>query len=339
MEKALMCPQCNAPLTTSRFARSVICSYCGATVQLDETSVSAEMFHKAYLAWNSPAAILLSSWISLGDSHWAIDRSLGQGEFSDVYFARRARRPTELAVLKLLRQPANIGLFDNEWDSVQFLRASNTPGAENFITLLPQPILHGDITGGAYTGQRASLFRWTSGFRHTFEEVRQAYPQGIPPRASIWVWRRILEVLSFIHASGMVHGAVLPSHLLIQENDHGVKLIGYGAAGSIGEPLKHISPSYQSFYPPQIKSLKSLVPQLDLIMSGRCVAAILGGDPETAELPSQVPGLLAQVIQRISRLDPVHRTSEGAWALRDELGELVGKVFGEPKFIPIEMPN
>jgi hypothetical protein len=339
MEHAIMCPQCNAPLAPHRFARSIVCSYCGATVQLDEASVSAATFQDAFRVWNSPATYQFSTWVSIDSSHWAVEKHLAHGDISDVYTARRARWPTELAILKILRDRKDIDLFDNEWEVLQTLQGSDAPGADNFTQLIPQPIIHGDITNGAYTGKRASIFRWASGFQHTFDEVIRAYPQGIPPRASIWIWRRILEVLSFIHASGMAHGAVLPRNLLIQDNEHGVRLVGYGYTGRFGEKLRIISPGCESFYPRRAKALLKLTAQLDLAMSARCMVAILGGDPATASLPAPVPKPLADIVQRIALSDSTGKASEGAWTIREELGKIAEDVFGPPQFIPIVMPS
>ena len=339
MERAIICPQCNAPLSPHRFARTIVCSYCGTTVQLDEASVSAAKFHAAFQVWNSPENYPFASWISIGESHWALTKCIAHGQISDVYTARRARWPTELALLKVLRDPKDSKRFDNEWEALQALQRSQAPGAQTFTTLIPQSILHGESTAGSHVGKRVSLFRWASGFRHTFDEVQQAYPQGIPPRASIWIWRRILEVLSFIHASGMVHGAVLPPHLLIQENDHGVRLVGYSCAGRTGEKLRTLSPDFEPFYPQPTHSWSTLTAQLDLVMSARCIAALLGGNPETASVPAAVPTPLAAVVQRIALTKPTSRPSEDAWALREELGQIAKEAFGPPQFMPIVMPD
>jgi hypothetical protein len=333
-----MCPQCNAPLAPHRFARSVVCSYCGTTVQLDETSVSASIFHEAFRVWNSPQTYHIPSWISIGNRHWALEKLIAQGEFSDVYAARLARWPTELAIVKLLRDRQDIERFENEWNALQVLQKSDAPGAAAFTRLIPQPILHGDIPAGSFAGQRVSIFRWASGFHHNFDEVMRAHPQGIPPRASIWIWRRILEVLSFIHASGMAHGAVLPAHLLIQENDHGVRLIGYGYSGRFDEKLQTVPHSYEMFYPKPAKSWSTLTAQLDLVMSARCMVAILGGNPETASLPGTVPAKLAGIIQQIALSEPAGAAREAAWTIREELGVIAREVFGPAQFIPIVMP-
>ncbi len=331
-EKAIMCPQCNAPLAPHRFGLSVVCPYCGATVRLDDAAISVEQFRKTFRIWNSPKTYQIPSWISIGDKHWAVNQRIAQGDISDVYTGQRARFPTELSILKILRNSKDIDLFNNEWDALETLHQSKAAGADIFTKLIPQPIYHGKISAGAFSGQHANIFRWKSGFHHNFEEVLQAYPQGIPPRASIWIWRRILEVLSFIHASGMVHGAILPPHLLTHENDHGIFLVGYSAAGAKREKLQHISQNFKTFYPKSAEI--RLSPQLDLAMSAKSIIFILGGDPATASLPDAVPNPLAKIIQRVA----LNKNSrEDAWSVREELGEIATQVFGAPKFVPILM--
>ena len=329
-----MCPQCNAPLTPHQFARSIVCSYCGATVRLDDSSISVEKFREALLVWNSPASYGVSSWVSIGDSHWAVEKQLARGELSDVYFARRARWPTELVILKLLRNADAADLFENEWDVLQTLQHSAAPGADTFTRLLPQPVIHGSLN----SGDRASVFRWTSGFVHTFEDVMRAYPQGITPQASIWIWRRILEVLSFLHASGMAHGAVLPENLLIQQNEHGVRLVGYSRAGRLGDRLSAMPAGRESFYP-AAQTNPHLSIQLDLSMSARCIAALLAGQAANVMLPAAVPTKLAEIVRRIALADPAGKSGQDAWALRQELGQISSEVFGPARFIPIAMPS
>ena len=339
MERAIMCPQCNAPLTPHQFARSIVCSYCGATVRLDETTISSEKFHDAYRAWNTPNPYKTPSWISIGDQHWEIGKLIANGEHSDVYFGRLARSPTELAIIKIFRDQQYVSTQKNEWDALKKLQQSEAAGAENFTRLIPIPIIHGKIRSGTNAGSLVTIFRWISGFQHDFDQVIRVYPQGIPPRASIWIWRRILEVLSFIHASGMAHGAVLPGHLLIQKNDHGVRLIGFSCAGKLGGNLNPIPQNYKSFYTQSAYFAPKLTPQLDIMMSARCIAAILGGNPETAVLPAAVPSKLAALVKRIAFLNTADSGSVDAWALREELGLLSSEVFGSAKFIPVEMPS
>ena len=338
MEKAIMCPQCNAPLTAHKFARSIVCAHCGSTIKLDESSVSAAQFHQAFRTWNSPATYPTGSSISIGNRHWALDQCIAQGDSSDVYTGHLLRWPTELVIIKILRDAQDADKLKNEWQTLQLLTKSEAPGAVAFSMRLPQPVIHGKVVTGTFTNHWVSIFRWESGFYHTFEDVRKVYPQGIHPQAAIWVWRRILEVLSFIHASGLVHGAILPPHLLVQENEHGVRLVGYSASGNFKKKIESICSGYEDFYPKSVPIGSPLTPQLDLAMSARCMAAILGGNPESAVLPESVPLPLANIIRRTALADSAEKKDQDVWTIREELGRIATDVFGLPQFIPIIMP-
>ena len=337
--RALTCPQCNGSLSPSKFARMIVCPYCGTTVQLADEAVSAAVYREAFTAWNSPAAVSGAPTVRIGGGWWALEGFIARGEIADVYAARRARWPTERAVVKFLRDKRDADLFDREWQAVALLRDAEVPGAETFSALIPQPIAHGDVAEGPHAGGRASVFRWTVGFRHTLEDVRQAYPKGIEPRPSIWIWRRILEILSFVHAARLVHGAVLPPQILIQENDHGVRLVGFSCAARIGKKLPAADTRFEAFYPAPVLEGSPVVPGSDLAMSARCIAAALGGDVASGVLPDSVPPPLAAVVRRVGWPDPKDPLHEDALVIREELGEVSRKVFGAPKFCPIAMPK
>lgn len=337
VERVLKCPQCNAPLAPSRFAASTVCPYCGSTVVIDEQVVSAERFRKAYRAWSSPSHHGYTEWLTIDDSHWAPGSLVARGEISDVYFAQRARWPTERVLLKILRDPRHRPRFDNEWEVLQTLHRSDAPGAATLSPRLPQPVVCGPIRSGAHSGRRAMALLWKDGFVHTFEAVRQAYPGGIEPRASIWIWRRILEVLSFLHASGFVHGAVLPPHLLVEDNEHGVLVVGFGCAGPPGAPLSAVCTGCKPYYPADLLALRKLTPAVDLAMSARSVAVLLGGDPAGGEVPARVPAPLAALVRDVARQKTENTPRRDAWALRERLGELARELFGSPAFCPIVM--
>ena len=50
---------------------------------------------------------------------------------------------------------------------------------------------------------------------------------GVDPRDAAWMWRRLLVALGFAHRAGVLHGAVLPEHVLIHPGEHGLVLVDW----------------------------------------------------------------------------------------------------------------
>jgi hypothetical protein len=338
-ERAFKCPQCNAPLSPSRFARSVVCAYCGATVTIDETTVSAAAYRQAFAAWNAPRTHGFSAWLAVGETRWSPGELLAEGETTNVYAARRARWPTERALVKVLRDEKDRPLLEHEWTVLAELQAGAAESAAAMLARIPEPIVHGEVTDGMYTGAHVSVFRWASGFRHTLEAFQRAYPAGVDPRASIWVWRRILEILAFLHKQGFAHGAVLPPHLLVEDDEHGMRLVGFSAADRTGSRRPVVRERWAAFYPEPRSGTGTLGPELDVVMSARCLAALLGGDARTGEVPAAVPGPLAALVGETAADGHAARAGADAWALREALGQVAREVFGPPQFCPLAMPG
>jgi hypothetical protein len=316
------CPHCGAPLATTRFAATVVCSYCEATVRVDPSVVSASKFRDAWMEWNSASNGDHGRRVSIADTHWVEQRLLARGEISDVYLAKRARWPSELAVFKIVRDAEDSPLLETEWRVLHELHAHAAANRVDLGARVPSPVVIGPLesSGG---GNLACAYRWAGGFTHTFEAVRQAYPHGIPPVASVWVWRRILEVLGVMRKAGLVHGAILPNHLLIENGEHGVRLVGFSCADRANAPLRLMSTQFEGFYP----NSEKLTAAADMVMSARCVSYLLGD--------SGVPPQLAELLRRVGE-DEQHADID-PWALHKELGDLGKALFGPPAFHPIQM--
>ena len=301
------CPHCGAPLPVTRFAATVVCSFCEATVRVDPSAVSRSKYRQAWNEWNEAGAAELS----IGDSRWTSLRLLAKGEISDVYQARRARWPSELVVLKTLREADDAPLLEHEWRALRQLE--NT----NLGVRVPAPV---------ESSRTACAYRWAGGFLHTFEAVRDAYREGIPPVASIWVWRRILEVLTVMRQHGLVHGAILPQHLVIQNGEHGVRVVGFSCADRANAPLRVVCTAYEDFYPHAAVDSQKLTSSMDVTMSARCVSYLLG--------EGEVPAPLAELLQRVASEE---RADPDPWKLHEQVGALGRELFGPPAFHPIAM--
>jgi hypothetical protein len=91
----------------------------------------------------------------------------------------------------------------------------------------------------------------------------------------VWIWRRLLEAASSLHAAGWVHGAILPRHVLLPLDEHEIQLVGFGCCRLAGKPLAALPAADEAFY----EGLgHRLTPALDLALCARVVSRVLGGD-------------------------------------------------------------
>lgn len=321
------CPHCGAPLAISRFAAIVVCSFCESTVRVDPSAVSAKRYRDAWAEWNSPPAEDVHRF-SVAGTHWIAGRLLARGEISDVYAARRARWPAELALFKVVREAGDAPLLEQEWRVLQRLHTAAAAKNVDLGARVPSPVVKGVLEDG----NLGCAYRWAGGFRHTLEMVRDAYPGGVEPVVSIWVWRRILEVLAVLRQEGLVHGAILPNHLLIENGEHGVRIAGFSCADAPDAPLRILIPQFEALYPASVRDSHKLTAATDVVMSARCVSYLLGGDGRN--VPDRVPSRLAELVHRVGADDG---GDVAPWALHKEVGELGKSLFGPPAFHPIAM--
>lgn len=323
------CPHCGAPLAVTRFAAIVICSFCESTVRVDPASVSVSKYREALAEWNAPDDRERGQRFSIADTRWVAQRLVARGEISDVYLAKRARGPSELVLLKVVRDPEDAPLLEQEWAALRRLRDAALSQHVDLGSRVPSPVASGLLEDG----RRACAYRWSGGFLHTFEAVREAYSEGVPPVASIWVWRRLLEILGVMRDARLVHGAILPNHLLIENGEHGVRLVGFSCADAPKAPLRALSTSFEDFYPARVLRSHELTAAMDMTMSARCVAYLLGG--RGGALPAGVAAPLAELLRRAA--DDEAEADLDPWKLHKELGELGRSLFGPPAFHPIAM--
>jgi hypothetical protein len=326
------CPECGAPLPPPPPTGAVRCRYC------------ALLLAPGPGGWRpvAPPAIdeplrdpeLPRLW--LGGVRYAVLGRLARGEGCDAFLARRDTRLTELVVLKVLRAEADTDLFEREHTVLDALERSAVQGTPHYARLLPQRVAIGAARLGLRGDEgerRVAAHRFRSGFVHTFDDVRRAHPGGIAPEATVWLWKRTLDLLGWIHRSGYVHGAVLPAHLLVHARDHGVVLVGFSRAVPPGTPLPAFSDTHESHYPEATWQGGPVSPGTDITMSARAMLLLLGGDVRRA--PSAVPAPLATLLESHA----ANPTLDDAWAVRDAVDTAARASFGAAKFIHFPMPG
>ena len=166
--------------------------------------------------------------LMVGNIAYLVHGRLAQGAGCEVFLARRDTPMTEMVLLK-------VGQVEREWDVLARLcqRAEGT----YLASLLPRPVHK--------VGQTA-VWGWRGDFVHTLEQVRLAYPQGIPGEAAVWLANRLLEQLSQLHELGYQHGNLSAPHMLVPARAHGLLLCGWshcqrGAGNDVQDGLATIA--------------------------------------------------------------------------------------------------
>lgn len=163
----------------------------------------------------------------------------------------------------------------------------------------------------------------------TLENIKNKYQKGLPWNHCAWIFKRILAAIHYCHSCNHVHSAILPSHILVNPQDHGCMVIGLNHSYKIGEKCKTISPKYEALYAPEILKKESQDASTDIYMATQTLRWLLGDQIlEEKRLKIFLDGLtLTRVSARMSSALEVH------WAL----DEILRKVFGPPKFHKLEV--
>jgi serine/threonine protein kinase len=305
---ALNCPQCGSPLPRIALWRSVKCGSCGSLINKTESVVERESFRRALNRLRQDVGGLDA--VVCGGARYQLIQRLGAGEISRVHLARRIGSLPLLATIKISSASAAAVLYAREAQVAKELQLLAPDGSGAYFSrLLPEVMACGAVEG--CHGEQAIVLRHPSGFWGSLAALNEQFASGIDPRHAVWIWRRMLEILGFIHGQGWSHHDVRPEHALVDAQNHGVRLIGWAAAKQDAAAGK----------------------AMDLCRSARVVQVLLCGASDRS-LPATVPPGLAQLLTRAAN-DGDFCRSQGAEGL-DALLQVEAKAaYGPPAFVPL----
>jgi serine/threonine protein kinase len=244
-------------------------------------------------------------------ARYRLVQKLGIGEISEVHLARRLGSQPLLVTIKLSSASAAAARYAIEAQVSHELQTLDRDGAGPYFSrLLPEVIEQGALEGNL--ARQALVLRHPSGYWGSLASLNEHFASGLDPRHAVWIWRRLLEILNFIHKHGWCHGDVRPEHALVNPQDHGVRLIGWASAAKrAGEKNK----------------------SADLCRSARMVQVLLCG-ASSSSLPGGVPAGLAELVSRAAANEDFCR-SQAAEGLDALLRAEAKAAFGPPSFVPL----
>lgn len=264
-----------------------------------------------------------------------------QGDLCNLYQCRYVLNGKETeGIFKVARNPGDNDLVSNEAHVLRQLASSEE--YKQFHAYIPQLVDSFDYRDSTSPhARRVNVLALEAGLYYSLKEVRASYPQGIDARDMAWIWRRLLIVLGFAHKSNIIHGAVLPTHVLIQPEHHGLVLIDWSYAvcePSPGDYIPAISTEYKDWYPPEVLAKEPPRPGTDIYLGALCMLYLLGGDPVRGTLPDSVHKRIQLFFRGTALKGPAQRPQD-ALRLLDEFTELIESLWGPRAFREFYMPR
>lgn len=274
-------------------------------------------------------------------AEYTVGDAIGHGDLATIYHATSAAFAGAELALKLADHPGDNDLLEHEAKILAALYPKPTTtkpkGGLRFIS----PLLDTFILRGGKTHRRVNVTG--RAIEHvSLAEIMSAYPRGLDFRDVVWIFKRTLYALWFVHGKGVVHGAVLPPHVLVHPTGHGAKLIDWCYAvpewRDGKQHVRAISKPYFDHYPPEILTRKPPSPATDIYMASKCAVTLLGGHAATGVLPSTVPDPIKAFLQGCM-LTAQSKRPHDAGALHEEFDELLLRLVGKPTYRPLAMPG
>ena len=237
-------------------------------------------------------------------------------------------------VLKVARHPTDNDLFAREARVVRQVWRRSPQKFKPYVPKLHDSFVYRDASSGV--DRAVNVFRAVPGL------VSLAHlPSPVDGRDAAWMWRRLLVALGVAHRAGVIHGAVVPDHVLIEPAEHGLVLINWcyasaepsaGPDGPAPQASRNTVPAlvrrYRDWYAPEIASRVPPTPGSDIYLATRCMVALMG---------DRVPEALARFARGCLAASPAARPDD-AWQLLAELDDVLGHIYGPRRFRPFALP-
>nr|WP_230417187.1 serine/threonine protein kinase [Micromonospora tarapacensis] len=245
-------------------------------------------------------------------------RPAHSGDLADLYDVGADR------LLKLPRNPADNDLMAREQHALRTLAERGDPRWLPYVPRLVDSFAHRDAATGA---ERRVTVLATAPRLRSLVEVRRAHPDGLDGRDAAWMWRRLLVALGLTHRAGVVHGAVLPPHVLIEPDAHGLVLVDWCLSTEPGGTVPALLPGYQDWYPAEVTERRPCGPGTDIALAVRCMTWLMG-----RHAPRELLAFARGCRQRLLRARP-----DDAWRLLGELDEVLHRLYGPRTFRPFTL--
>lgn len=273
----------------------------------------------------------LAAVIASKKEKYTVTAPFAGGDLSNLY--RATSDDGKQVLLKVARHPVINDLLMNEASALKRLKDGVVP-ATSWGDYFPEFIDAFRVKDAKGVTKHVTVLKWRDGFFPLTEIVAQ-YPRGVDPRHFVWIFKRLLSVLGYAHDhQKLLHGAVLPTHVLVRPENHGLMLVDWSYAAELAPPasdckVQALSPGYRSFYPTEVLKKHHADQGVDIWMAAKCMEYIVGGS-DVLWLARGFRNFLDGCLIPNPARRPIN-----AFNLYDQFRALAEEVYGKPKWVDL----
>lgn len=251
---------------------------------------------------------------------WIVSSPLAKGDICDVYQARSVQDETIAAVFKLARSPRDSDLLENEYAHLGILHKQPD---DHFKQYLPKVLDRVDASH-----RRANIVTLALESMSLADIGRLVGP-SLDFKHCVWFVNRGLNALGFAHRAGIIHGAVLPEHLLFGPKSHLLVLVDwcYSVTAESKKHIPAIVKSRKDLYPAEVLRRLPAKPATDIYMLFASIASI----------GNAIPKRFKPIFQHALAASPNSRPAD-AWALLDRWLAVAREEYGPAKYLELTIP-
>lgn len=264
---------------------------------------------------------------------YILRRRLAVGDGADVYLASSGEHTPPEYIAKVARVDGAAALLEHERTVLTKIIAAGhaSPKLTTYTYYFPTVVESIAFRDGF--AKRANIFLRSPG-HYTLRQIKEQYPYGLGGRHLAWIFKRLLTAVGFAHRQGVAHTSIVPEHILIDHENHGLQLLDWIHSTDLGHVTKTISGQYRDWYPKEVLEKQPVLPGTDLWMAAKCMIYLGGGDVKTGKMPRTTPAGLQRYFRACLLESPSMRPHD-AWKFLDDVTEELGKIYGKPRFMKL----
>lgn len=261
---------------------------------------------------------------------YKVNANLIIGDIADIY-----RVSGKELCVKVARHHDDNDLLRAEAEALQTLAKIDGPVRKG----IPEIVSRFQIDG--IRKREVNVIEYFPGFISGTDVYKRLEDKQVSKKTGVWMFKRILSVLSWAHHFHITHGAILPPHVLFYpDNDgglgrdprkHTVRLIDWCYSVNFKNRTRLSSwvPAWKDHYAPELLEKKSIGPASDIYMAAQLITYLCG----TLWMPE-----LGKVLKKCLDKDLAKRYQKAGDALND-WKEAAQQAFGTPKWVEFNLPQ